>query len=96
MAKKIQISGVKLTASSPAESKSGLIGWVSCVLDDSVQLDGLTLRCTADGRFTLSFPAHRDNAGRHHPYIRPLDDSSRREIEQQVFKALRLEGGIDR
>ena len=51
----------------------------------------LSLRRTQAGRLALSFPARRDGSGREHFYIRPIDDDARREIENAVFTALRLE-----
>ena len=59
-------------------------------LDATLRLDGLALRRTADGRLSLSFPARRDTAGKQHPYLRPVDDAARRDIEHQIFTALGL------
>jgi hypothetical protein len=81
------MSQVEFVAAPEREAETGLLGWVSFVLG-KLRLDGITVRRTADGRHTLSFPARRDAAGRQHPYVRPLDDGVRREIEHQVFSAL--------
>jgi len=85
------VSHVRLTAAPDDAQERGLLGWISLVLNDTIKLDGVTLRRTAGGRLALSFPARRDAGGRQHQYVRPLDDRARREIESQVFQALGLE-----
>jgi hypothetical protein len=85
----LHISNIKFTAASPDDVATGLVGYVSAVLNSSVKIDCLTLRrAAADGHLLLSYPAKRDATGRQHPIIRPLDDEARREIEAQVFEAL--------
>jgi len=75
---------------SATEERSGLLGYLSIFYGDLV-LDGLVLRRTAEGRFTLSFPARTDRAGRRHSYFRPLDDQTRRKLEREIFAALSIE-----
>ena len=82
-----QITSVRFTPTGVEDQCKGLLGFVTCTVGDLV-LDGITVRRTREGRLTLSFPARRDRSGRDHPYIRPLDDATRREIEAQVFRAL--------
>src|SRR5262245_23693969 len=65
-------------------------GWVSATMNGSLRFDGISVRRTADGRLALSFPARRDTTGKQHPYLRPLDDATRRDIEHQIFAALGL------
>ena len=69
---------------SDAEIRAGLIGYVSVEFGGLV-LDGIVVRKTTDGRFTLSFPARTDRAGRKHPYIRPVSDQVRKEIEDELL-----------
>jgi len=94
--KEVKISDVKFSAASPAEIETGHLGYVSVVLNGALRLDGLAVRRTADGRFTLSFPARRDASGQQHYYLRPLDDAARRDIEFQVFRALGLKEAMTR
>ena len=96
MAECLLISEVKFSAALPDDVDAGLLGWVSCTLNESLRLDGIALRRSADRRLVLSFPSRRDRAGREHPIIRPLDDTARLEIEHQVFGALGLEEGVQR
>ncbi len=88
MTSSIEISDVHFAAASGKEVSSGLVGYISAVLNDSLWLDGLTLRQTADGRLTLSYPARKDSRGRQWSYLKPMNDTVRREVEAQVLKAL--------
>ena len=92
----ISITNVIFLAARPDEVSTGLLGWVSLVVNDTLRLDGLALRRTLDGHLALSFPARRDASGRQHTCVRPLDDRARREIEAQVFAALGLQEGAAR
>ena len=87
----ISITNVQFTAADDGDVAAGLLGWVSCVVNSTLRLDGVAVRRTADGRTTLSFPARRDTQGRQHFLVRPLDDGSRRDFEARIFKALGLE-----
>jgi DNA-binding cell septation regulator SpoVG len=89
----LRITNVRFTAASSEDLETGLLGWASCTLNDTLRLDGLTLRRTADQRLTLSFPARLDARGRQHFFVRPIDNISRREIEAQIFRALAIEEG---
>ena len=71
--------------------RSGLIGWIRCVVNGSLQLDGLSLRRTVDGRTVVCFPARRDGTGRRHFYVQPLGDDARRDLEFQILKALGIQ-----
>jgi len=82
------ITSVAFTSAAPSEVRTGLLGWVSCVVDDALLIDGITLRRTRDGRTTLSYPARRDAAGRQHFYVRPIDDEARSNLEDQIFAKL--------
>lgn len=84
------ITRVRYTAASADEAETGLLGFISCVLNGALRLDGITLRRTANGRHALSFPGHRDGGGYQHFYIEPLNDRVRCEIEHQIFRALGL------
>jgi hypothetical protein len=70
-----------------AEVRTGLLGYLSVQLGPLL-LDGITLRQTAEGRLTLSFPARTDRAGRRHSYVRPVDDAARQAIEREILGQL--------
>lgn len=88
MTRLLSISAVRFTAASARDEASGLIGFISLVVDDTLVLDGLTLRRTRSGRHALSYPERVDRRGDTHPLIRPRDDAARRQIEELVLKAL--------
>src|SRR5262245_56461190 len=84
----LEITKVRFMAANPTHVANGLLGWVACTLNGILRLEGIALRRTADNRLALSFPSHRDAAGNHHFYLRPLSDAARREIEHQVLSAI--------
>ena len=86
-----EITSAAFTNASHSDVRAGLIGYVTCVLNDTLLLDGITLRRTQAGRLTLSYPARRDGAGRQHHVVRPLDDDARRDLERQIFAKLGVE-----
>tara|TARA_R110002096_G_scaffold70812_1_gene169536 strand:- start:1 stop:279 length:279 start_codon:yes stop_codon:yes gene_type:complete len=79
---------------SDKDVRSGLLGFVSVFYGDLV-LDGITVRRTADGRLTLSFPQRRDGRGRSHPLFRPVDDDARLRIEKAIFDAATIAQGAE-
>lgn len=71
---------------SDSDMRSGLLGFVSVIYGDLI-LDGLTIRRTAEGRLTISYPERRDGRGRRHPLFRPIDDDARLRIEKAIIGA---------
>jgi DNA-binding cell septation regulator SpoVG len=67
--------------------RRGLLGFLSFDYGQFV-IDGVTLRRTAQGKLTLSYPARTDRSGRRHAYIRPVDDEIRQAIEADVLGEL--------
>ncbi len=88
---RIEVSEVRFTPSTRRDRDSGLLGFVSCVLNDAIKLDGITLRRTRDGKLTLSYPSRRDRRDVEHFIIAPLGDAVRLAVERQVFEALGAE-----
>jgi DNA-binding cell septation regulator SpoVG len=82
------ITGIRFTPSSDVDRERGLLGFIRCVIDGRLVLDGITLRRTLDNRLTLSFPEREDGLGRRHPIIRPVDDEARRAIEAAILGSL--------
>ena len=61
----LRISDVRFTASPFDEQKtSGLVGWISCVLDDRLQHGGISPRRNQDGHTTLAFPVRHNRTDR--------------------------------
>ncbi len=92
----MKISQIQFAAAPPDDAEKGLLGRVQFVLDGRFLVDGVSVRRTLDNRYALSFPAHRDETGDMHHFIRPLDDRTRREVEFAVFRALGYEDGARR
>ena len=90
----LRITSIAFTTASAAHVQTGLIGWINFVLNDTLLVDGVTLRRTVDGKLTLSFPERRDTRGRKHSILRPVDDDARRDIERQIFDQLCIEQGV--
>jgi len=83
----VLIEEVVFTKASPAEMKVGLLGYVQCRYGD-ILLDGITVRRTQTGRLTLSFPSRVSKHKKHHGYVRPINNSARSNIEEQIFNAI--------
>ena len=90
------VTDVQFKAASSEEAQTGLLGWVSCTVNRSLRLDGITLRRTHGGRHALSFPARRDASGRQYFFVRPLGDAARKDFEHQIFVTLGLDVGATR
>ena len=88
----LRISGLRFEPAVGSDSVTGLLGWCSFLLNDSVRVDGVALRRTLDCRLTLSWPARTDANGRRHPLVHPIDNAARRDLEAQVLAALGLGG----
>lgn len=86
------IRELRLKPASSQEQRTGLLGWLSGRLGPHLKVDGIAIRRTLDGHLRLSFPERRDSAGRSHPYLKPVDDETRRLIEREVFRRLGLLG----
>lgn len=83
------ITGITFTPATDWHRQSGLLGFIRCVVDGRLVLDGITLRRTLQNRLTLSFPEREDGVGRRHPIIRPIDDEARLQIEAAIIGSLR-------
>ena len=84
----IAVSRVRLRPGSWRDLSAGLLGYLAFVLDEAVEVDGITLRRTCDGSLVLSYPVRRDGRGDRHAILRPLNDEVRRTIEAEVLAQL--------
>lgn len=82
------VTDISFTPATLWHRERGLLGFVRCVVDGALVLDGITLRRTLDNRLRLSFPEREDGVGRRHPIIRPIDDEARRAIETAIIGAI--------
>jgi len=87
------VTEVRLTAASQRDAESGLLAYLTVVLNGSLAVDGLALRRSVEGKTYVSYPARTDRRGGRHPIVRPLSEDARVELEREVFRALRAGGG---
>lgn len=81
----ITVTKTKFKPASALERETGLLGFVALVINDSVGIDGVTVRRSADGDLLLSWPEKRDRHGIVHRFVRPMDAATKTELERQVF-----------
>ena len=89
----LTLTEFQFTAANRMEMKTGLLGWIAFTINDTLRVDGTTLRRTADGRFALSFPKKTSRDGRKHSIVWPISEPARQDLESQVFEALNLGAG---
>lgn len=82
------IGGVSFVPAPERLEASGLVGWVSFLIDDALRADGVTVRRTKRGRYVLSYPLREDAAGKPHYALRPINTATRRLIEARVLGEL--------
>jgi len=87
------VTEARITAASAQDTQTGLLGYVTLVLNGALALDGLVLRRSAAGVLYLAFPCRTDRHGDRHPLVRPISEQARVELEREVFRALRAGGG---
>ncbi len=91
MGDSLVVTDVKYFPASSPEQQTGLLGFIRFRLGGGLDIDGVTLRRTQDGRLTLSYPRRRRS--RHLFAVKPANEGTHRSIERQVFDALDLKRG---
>lgn len=87
--RQLQVTDVSFRPASDADRILGLIGFCEFTLGGDVRVTGVALRRTLRREWKLSFPSRFDGTGKRRYYLRPLTDSARESIENQVIDALR-------
>ncbi len=90
--KDLLVSDIRFAGANIALRSKGLMGWVNLSLGGTIQLNCLAVRRTAAGRYALSFPCRTDANGNMHPYYQPLEEGTRRAIEESVIDELQRRG----
>ena len=90
----VAVSDLRFSPASRDDAALGLLGFVSFLIDGRLGVDGVAVRRRLGGGLTLSWPARTDANGHRHPYLRPVGEAARREIEAQVLEALSLAGRL--
>ncbi len=91
--KSLYVTDATLSPALQHDRARGLIGFVQIVINDTIALDGVTLRVDSDGRRYLGYPSRDTRGGSRFPYIRPLDENARQDVQRQVFAALGIDEG---
>lgn len=89
-----RVSSVQFTQAPRKDPCVGFLGWVRFAVDGRFEFDSVAVRRSADGRTLLKFPGRRDGDGHERYFVRPLDDATRRAIEEAVFAELRRQGRL--
>ena len=79
------VSEVRFTPAPERLLPTGLIGWASFSLDSRFKVAGVSVRRTRSGRRVLSYPVRDDGVGLRWELLKPLDDETRRAVEEQVL-----------
>ena len=89
----LTVTSAGIVNASESDNRRGLVGYITVAFNDSLMVDGITLRRTQAGAYRLSFPERTDGQGRRHPIVRPLTAADRESIETQVFEQLGISTG---
>jgi DNA-binding cell septation regulator SpoVG len=81
----IEVTEARFSAAPGRDRATGLMGWLSIVINNSIKIDGLTLRRNRDGRLYVGFPRRR---GSEHYLVHPISDHARREVQHQILEAI--------
>ena len=88
----LHVTDAHLTPARPRDRATGLLAYIEFELNGTLAVDGATLRRSAEGAEYVCYPARTDRSGARHPYVRPVNDAARRDLECQVLRALGLGG----
>jgi hypothetical protein len=94
MADAVRVSDVRFSPATATQRETGLRGWARCRLDGKWELDGLGVRRTAQGRYTVTWPTKRDGHGAEHAFFRPITPADWDGIEAAVLAHVRARGFI--
>jgi DNA-binding cell septation regulator SpoVG len=84
----IEVTDVRLRTPSATDRARGVAVFASVVVDGRWEFDGLSVRRAPDGDHLLTFPRRSDSKRRERPFVRPLDEVTRRAVETAVLAEL--------
>ncbi len=84
----VSVTNVTARLACMADRHSGLVAFLSFVVDGRLRLSGITLRVTLAARPTLVFPARRTRHGRRRYFVAPISTAAREALEVAVMAAL--------
>jgi DNA-binding cell septation regulator SpoVG len=93
------VSEVNITARcfpAPAPLRDqGVRCFARVVIENTISVDGLTVRTVQGGGPIVTWPERKDSTGRHHAIVRILDEDTREAVERAVLDAAVSGGWLD-
>lgn len=77
--------GLAVVLAPAAQQAHGLLGYATVVVD-GWRLSGIRVRRTAAGKHVIAFPEHRTASGTRDPFVAPLDQGRRQQIETAILR----------
>ena len=82
-----RISEVKIRFAN--DPRDGLIGWVSCVVNDGLYLNNIAIFRNADGTYRTEYPAKKGRNERLYFHFCPINRETRALIDDAVLAHIR-------
>lgn len=89
----IRFTDLRIKPASAADKASGLVAYLAMTLPGGLRVDGLTLRRTAKGVLSVSYPERRSASGDRHPILCPATPEDRAAFEAAVLAEVRRQRG---
>ena len=71
------------------QSKKGLVGWASCILDNAIFLNNITILRNESGRYSLRFPIKKSKRNKIYSYFEPVSDEMMRVFTKAIYDKLK-------
>jgi hypothetical protein len=84
----VRVESVHANRAGRRDRTRGLLAFVQFEVN-GLRVDGATVRRTRGGRLVLSYPCRLDRWGQEHPFVLPVDERCRDEIERAVLAQLK-------
>lgn len=69
-----------------------LIGWASCVVNQALRLNNISIRKNQTGEIVLSFPFRKSSGDTEYYYFNPISHEASDEIRKAVLQKLEMIG----
>jgi hypothetical protein len=83
-----RLSRVSEIEAPAADRDRGIISYISCIVNDALRIDGVALRRTLEGEYSVSFPKKPGRSIDQHYYFKPINEAMRQEFLRQILVAL--------
>ena len=70
------------------ESPDGLLGWASCVINNSLFLNNIAIRRGRDGDLLLIFPAKKSRKDQKYFFFNPISRDAKRILDEAILGRL--------